>query len=182
MNEPFLKSLYKEQIIPSLIKELGYKNVFCVPKIEKIVINSAISSDSDKTQAQEVQNEISLIAGQKAVLTKAKKSISNFKLRQGMPVGAKVTLRGRNMYEFLLKFISIALPKIRDFRGISNKFDGRGNYTIGINDYTIFPEITIDRDKKVIGMDITFVTTAKTDKEGHILLSKFGMPFRRKQQ
>lgn len=181
MSEPFLSKLYKEQIVQELMREFGYKSFYCVPKIEKIVINSAIGSDADKTQIQEVQRDISSIAGQKAVLSKARKSISNFKLRQGMPVGAKVTLRGRNMYEFLLKFISISLPKIRDFRGISNKFDGNGNYSIGIADCTIFPEITIDRDKKVIGMDVTFVTTASTDKEGHALLSKFGMPFRKKQ-
>lgn len=181
MNEPSLSKLYKEEITKALMQEFGYKNLYCVPKIEKIVINSAIGADADKTQVQDVQKDISSIAGQKAVLSKARKSISNFKLRQGMPVGAKVTLRGRNMYEFLLKFISISLPKIRDFRGVLNKFDGRGNYSIGISDYTIFPEITIDRDKKVIGMDITFVTTANTDKEGHALLSKFGMPFRKKQ-
>ncbi len=180
MSEPFLSKKYKEEIVHSLMKEFGYKNLYCVPKIEKIVINSAIGADADKTQVQDVQRDISSIAGQKAVISKARKSISNFKLRQGMPVGAKVTLRGHNMYEFLLKFISVSLPKIRDFRGVSNKFDGNGNYSIGINDHTIFPEITIDRDKKVIGMDITFVTTANTDKEGHSLLSKFGMPFRKK--
>lgn len=182
MSEPFLSKLYKEKIVKELFKDFEYKSVYCVPKIERIVINSAIDASCDKVQVQDIQKEISLIAGQKAVLTKAKKSISNFKLRQGMPVGTKVTLRGKNMYEFLLKFISISLPKIRDFRGISNKFDGKGNYTIGISDHTIFPEITIDRDKKQIGMDITFVTTAQTDKEGHALLSKFGMPFRKKQQ
>lgn len=181
MDKPFLSKLYKEQIVQELVKEFGYKSVHCVPKLEKIVINSAIGADADKTQVQDIQREISSIAGQKAVLSKARKSISNFKLRQGMPVGAMVTLRGRNMYEFLLKFISISLPKIRDFRGISNRFDGKGNYSIGISDYTIFPEVTIDRDKKVIGMDVTFVTTAHTDKEGHALLSKFGMPFRKKQ-
>jgi large subunit ribosomal protein L5 len=164
-----------------MMKEFGDPNVRCIPKIEKVMINSAIDAGADKTQVQDVQKDISLIAGQKAVITKAKKSISNFKLRQGMPVGAKVTLRGNKMYEFLLKFIAVSLPRIRDFRGIANKFDGRGNYTIGIVDHTIFPEINIDRDRKVIGMDISFVTTANTDKEGHALMSKFGMPFRKKQ-
>ncbi|MDR0715723.1 MAG: 50S ribosomal protein L5 [Puniceicoccales bacterium] len=181
MSEPFLKALYKSTIIGEMTKEFGYSNAHCIPKIEKIMINSAIDAGSDKVHVQDVQKDISSIAGQKAVITKAKKSISNFKLRQGMPVGAKVTLRGNKMYEFLLKFIAISLPRIRDFRGISNKFDGQGNYTIGIADHTIFPEINIDRDKKVVGMDISFVTTAGTDKEGHALMAKFGMPFRRKQ-
>ncbi|MDR1255912.1 MAG: 50S ribosomal protein L5 [Puniceicoccales bacterium] len=181
MSEPFLKTLYKNTISKGMVREFSYPNIHCVPKLEKIIINSAIDAAADKAHVQDVQKDISSIAGQKAVITKAKKSISNFKLRQGMPVGAKVTLRGNKMYEFLLKFIAISLPRIRDFRGISNKFDGRGNYTIGIADHTIFPEISIDRDKKVVGMDISFVTNASTDREGHALMSKFGMPFRRKQ-
>ncbi|MDR3274138.1 MAG: 50S ribosomal protein L5 [Puniceicoccales bacterium] len=181
MNGPSLKKLYKSTIVKEMTREFGYPNVHCVPRVEKITINSAIDAGADKTQVQDVQKDVSLIAGQKAVITKAKKSISNFKLRQGMPVGVKVTLRGNKMYEFLLKFIAVSLPRIRDFRGVANKFDGRGNYTIGIVDHTIFPEISIDRDKRVIGMDVSFVTTASTDKEGHALMSKFGMPFRKKQ-
>jgi large subunit ribosomal protein L5 len=181
MSKPFFKTLYADTIVKELTREFGYANPHQVPKIEKITINSAIDAAADKAHVQDVQKDISLIAGQKAVITKAKKSISNFKLRQGMPVGAKITLRGNKMYEFLLKFVAISLPSIRDFRGISNKFDGCGNYTMGIADHTIFPEISIDRDKKVVGMDISFVTSAKTDREGHALMAKFGMPFRKKQ-
>jgi large subunit ribosomal protein L5 len=181
MSEPFFKTLYRETIVKELTREFGYANPHKVPKIEKIMINSAIDASADKTHVQDVLKDVSLIAGQKAVIAKAKKSISNFKLRQGMPVGAKVTLRGNKMYEFLLKFIAVSLPSIRDFRGISNKFDGHGNYTMGISDHTIFPEITIDRDRKVVGMDISFVTSAGTDLEGHALMAKFGMPFRKKQ-
>jgi large subunit ribosomal protein L5 len=180
MREPYLRSLYKERIAPELSSEFALKNCHQIPKMEKIVISSAIGSDADKTLIQEIQREISLIAGQKSVLTKAKKSISNFKLRKGMTVGAKVTLRGANMYEFLLKFIFVTLPKIRDFRGISNKMDGKGNYTVGIADHTVFPEISIDRERKLVGMDIAFVTTTDDDKQGHALLAKFGMPFRKK--
>jgi large subunit ribosomal protein L5 len=181
MNEPFFKTLYKSTIAGEMAKEFGYPNVHRIPRIEKITINSAIDAGADKTHVQDVHRDISLIAGQRAVITKAKQSISNFKLRQGMPVGVKVTLRGNKMYEFLLKFLAISLPSIRDFRGVSNKFDGRGNYTMGISDHTIFPEISIDRDKKVVGMDVSFVTTANSDREGHALMAKFGMPFRRKQ-
>ena len=180
MKAPFFKTLYDEKIASELAKEFGLKNCHQIPRLEKIVINSAIGADADKAFVQELQKEVSAIAGQKAVLTKAKKSISNFKLRKGMTVGAKVTLRSRNMYDFLLKFVAVALPKIRDFRGVSNKMDGSGNYTIGISDHTIFPEITVDKERKLIGMDITFVTTAESDAMGHALLSKFGMPFRKK--
>ncbi|MDR1432905.1 MAG: 50S ribosomal protein L5 [Puniceicoccales bacterium] len=179
-SNPYLKKLYDERIAAELADEFGLKNCHQIPKLEKIVINSGIGADADKTLIQDVQKEISLIAGQRSVLTKAKKSISNFKLRKGMSVGAKVTLRAGNMYEFLLKLIAVALPKIRDFRGISNKMDGRGNYNIGISDHTIFPEISIDRERSLIGMDITFVTTACSDKQGRALLAKFGMPFRKK--
>jgi large subunit ribosomal protein L5 len=180
MRKPYLKKLYDERISSELAKEFGLRNCHQIPKLEKIVINSAISSDADKTLVQETQKEISLIAGQKSVLTKSKKSISNFKLRKGMTVGAMVTLRANNMYEFLLKLIFVTLPKVRDFRGISNKMDGHGNYSIGINDHTIFPEVNIDRERKLVGMNITFVTTTNNDKQGHALLSKFGMPFRKK--
>ncbi|MDR3144210.1 MAG: 50S ribosomal protein L5 [Puniceicoccales bacterium] len=180
MKRPWLREAYDERIAGELAREFSLKNFHQIPKLEKIVINSAIGSDSDKTFVQEVQKEISLIAGQRAVLTKAKKSISNFKLRKGMNVGAKVTLRSNNMYEFLLKLVAVALPKIRDFRGIPNKMDGHGNYNIGIVDHTIFPEISIDRERKLIGMHITLVTTAASDMLGHALLLKFGMPFRKK--
>ncbi|MDR1595541.1 MAG: 50S ribosomal protein L5 [Puniceicoccales bacterium] len=178
--EPYLKKLYDERIAPELAEEFALKNRHQIPRLVKIVINSAIGSDADKAFVQEVQKEISLIAGQKSVPTKAGKSISNFKLRKGMVVGAKVTLRARNMYEFFLKLKDVVLPKIRDFRGIPNKMDGHGNYSIGINDHTIFPEINIDRERKLIGMDIAFVTTAKDDKQGHALLAKFGLPFRKR--
>jgi large subunit ribosomal protein L5 len=180
MSKPYLKQVYDERIAFELAKEFALKNRHQIPRLEKIVIGSAIGSDADKTLIQEIQKEVSLIAGQKPVLTKAKKSISNFKLRKGMPVGTKVTLRSRSMYEFLLRLIAVALPKIRDFRGVSNKMDGHGNYNIGISDHTIFPEINIDRERKLIGMDITFVTSTNDDKQGHALLAKFGMPFRKK--
>jgi large subunit ribosomal protein L5 len=180
MKRPYLREVYDERIVSELAREFSLGNRHLVPKLEKVVINSAMGADADKTLVQEVQKEISLIAGQKAVLTKAKKSISNFKLRKGMNIGAKVTLRADNMYNFLLKLIAVALPKIRDFRGIPNKMDGHGNYSIGIVDHTIFPEISIDRERKFIGMHITLVTTATDDALGHALLSKFGMPFRKK--
>lgn len=180
MSASYLKTLYEEKIVSELANEFGLKNRHQLPKLEKIVINSAISADADKTLVQEIQKEISLIAGQHAVATKAKKSISNFKLRKGMTIGMKVTLRSNNMYNFLLKLIAVALPKIRDFRGISNKMDGSGNYSLGITDHTIFPEISIDRERKLVGMDITFVTTAQTDEQGHALLTKFGLPFRKR--
>ena len=175
-----LKLLYDEQIVPKLSEKFGFKNCHQLPKLQKIVINSAISADTDKSLVQEIQKEISLIACQRAILTKAKKSISNFKLRKGMTVGVKVTLRAERMYNFLLKLIAVALPKIRDFRGISNKMDGNGNYTLGISDHTIFPEISIDKERKLVGMDIVFVTTAMNDEQGHFLLKCFGMPFRKK--
>jgi large subunit ribosomal protein L5 len=180
MREPHLRKLYAERIAPELAAEFGLRNRHRIPKLVKIVINSGMGSDADKAFVQEVQKEVSLIAGQKAVTTKARKSISNFKLREGMPIGVKVTLRAANMYEFLLKLVAVALPKIRDFRGISNRMDGHGNYSLGIADHTIFPEITIDRDKKLIGVDITFVTSTEDDGQGHALLAKFGLPFRKK--
>ncbi|MDR2201138.1 MAG: 50S ribosomal protein L5 [Puniceicoccales bacterium] len=151
-----------------------------MPYLEKIVVNSAIASDWDKNFIGDVERDIATICCQKPITVKAKKSISNFKLRKGMANGLKVTLRGRAMYEFFYKLISIALPAVRDFRGVSNKFDGRGNYTLGIVDHTIFPEVSIDKERKVVGMDITFVTSAKTDGEGRDLLRLFGVPFRKK--
>jgi large subunit ribosomal protein L5 len=158
------------------------KNIHCVPKLEKIVINSAISADSDKSWIEEVVREIGLIGAQKPVIVLSKKSISNFKLRAGVPNGAKVTLRGNAMYEFAYRLISVALPRIRDFRGLRAKFDGRGNYTLGIQDDSIFPEIGVDRERKNIGMDITFVTNTESDEECRELLESLGMPFQKRSQ
>mgnify|MGYP002622005305 CR=1 FL=1 len=174
-----LKQTYLEQIVPELMKEHGYKNRHEVPKLEKIVINSGYNASVDRSHPEAVIKDISLIAGQKAVTTKAKKSISNFKLREGMPVGCRVTLRGERMYDFIYRFVSVVLPLIRDFQGVSRKLDGKGNYTIGIADHSIFPEINTDSSKLQLGMDITFVTTAHTDEEGTSLLKLMGMPFRK---
>lgn len=179
MHEPALQKYYKEKVVPELQKSRGYANIHDVPTIQKVVINSGIKADSDKAWVQEVQKEISAIAGQRAVITKARKSISNFKLREGMPIGVMVTLRGARMWEFLYRTISVSLPVIRDFRGVSNKLDGAGNYTLGINDHTIFPEVHVDTARKGIGMDISIVTTATNDEEGRELLKLIGMPFRR---
>lgn len=176
---PVLKKLYVEQVIPELIKSRGYKNKHQVPKILKVVLNTGIDADADKNQIADAQRDLGLIAGQKPVLTKAKKAISNFKLRQGQVVGAFVTLRGAAMWEFLYRLLAVALPTIRDFRGVSPKLDGQGNYNLGISDFTIFPEITVENVKKSMGLDITIVTTAGTDEEGRELLKLLGMPFRR---
>ncbi|MBC2593311.1 50S ribosomal protein L5 [Ruficoccus amylovorans] len=177
---PTLKKAYLDTVVPELLKSLGYKNVHQVPKVEKVVINSGLNASRDKNWVAEVQKEITSIAGQQAVVTKARKSVSNFKLREGMPNGVAVTLRGSKMYDFLLRFINIALPNIRDFRGVSQKFDGSGNYSIGISDSTIFPEISHDTSgRESIGMDITIVTSASSDKEGRELLKLLGMPFRK---
>jgi len=181
MPTPTLKQFYNDQVLPELMKNRGYKNRLEVPRIEKIVINSGFQTTIEKAQIEETVREIGLVTGQKAVITKARKSISNFKLREGMPIGVKVTLRGNRMYDFLVRLIAVALPGIRDFRGVNDKFDGNGNYTLGIADHTIFPEIHHDGSKRVIGMDICIVTTAKTDDEGRELLSLMGMPFRKKQ-
>ncbi|MDR0351045.1 MAG: 50S ribosomal protein L5 [Puniceicoccales bacterium] len=175
-----LKDLYLKSIAPELEKVRGYRNRHDVPKLEKIVVNSAINSSCDKSYIEDLTRDIGLITCQKPVVVAAKKSISNFKLRKGVPNGIKVTLRGDAMYDFFLRFTCIALPIVRDFRGVSNKMDGRGNYTIGVTDHTIFPEISVDREKKTIGMDISFVTTAKTDDEGWDLLRMLGMPFKKK--
>ena len=176
---PSLKTPYVEQITPALITSRGYKNKHDVPKIVKVVLNTGISAEADKNQIADIQRDLALIAGQKPVLTKAKKAISNFKLRQGQVVGCCVTLRGRNMWEFLYRLLAVALPTIRDFRGVSPKLDGNGNYNIGITDFTIFPEITVENVKKTMGLDITIVTSASTDAEGRELLQLLGMPFRR---
>ena len=177
---PVLKKLYNEQIAPELKKTRGYKNVHQVPSLQKIIVNSGVNSSLDKNAAEETAAQIATITGQKPVITFARKSIANFKLRQGMPVGVKVTLRGNAMYEFYYKLVSVVLPAIRDFRGVPSKMDGKGNYTLGLNDHTIFPEVTIDSVKRVMGMDITFVTSAKTDEEAMELLRLLGMPFRKK--
>ncbi|MBQ4278869.1 MAG: 50S ribosomal protein L5 [Rikenellaceae bacterium] len=176
---PTLKNAYKEQVVPALVKEFGYKSVMQVPKLEKIVINQGMGQAvADKKLIEVAQQELSVITGQKAVQTKSKKDISNFKLRKGMPIGVRVTLRAERMYEFLERLIAVALPRIRDFKGINEKFDGRGNYTLGITEQIIFPEIDIDKITKILGMEITFVTTAKTDEEAYALLKQFGLPFK----
>src|ERR1700736_1916964 len=175
--------LYKEyqaKVVPALSKNLGYKNVFQVPKVHKVVVNTCIPAQgADLKQAlEDAKKELAVITGQKPAETKSKKSISNFKLRKGQAIGAKVTLRGDRMYEFLERLIKMALPRIRDFRGISAKaFDGRGNYTLGVHDQSIFPEVELDKIKRNVGFDITIVTTAKTNEEAKALLTELGVPF-----
>ena len=177
---PTLKKLYREQIVPKLMKEVSYTTVMQVPKLVKITINQGVGdATGDKKLVENAQQELTAIAGQKAVATLSKKDISNFKLRKGNPIGVKVTLRATKMYEFLERLIRISLPRIRDFNGISEKMDGRGNYTLGIKEQIIFPEIDIDKISKILGMEITFVTTAKTDEEAHALLREFGLPFKK---
>ena len=177
---PALKKLYKEEIIAKLQKQFGYSTVMQVPKLVKITINEGIGdATGDKHPVDGAQQELSLITGQKAVVTTSRKDISNFKLRKGMPIGTKVTLRDVKMYEFLERLIRISLPRIRDFNGISEKMDGKGNYTLGIKEQIIFPEIDIDKITKILGMEITFVTTAKTDEEAYALLAAFGLPFKK---
>lgn len=175
-----LAQKYKDEIVPSLIEEFQYKNVMEVPKVEKIVLNMGLGEAIQNVKILEsASEEIMLIAGQKPVITRAKKSIAAFKLRENMPIGCMVTLRGEKMYDFLSKLVNVALPRVRDFRGISGKaFDGRGNYSLGIKEHLIFPEIDYDKIDKIKGMNITVVTTAKTDAEGKALLKLFGMPFK----
>ena len=176
---PSLKTKYKEEIIPALQKEFGYKNVMQVPKLEKIVVNQGIGQAvADKKLIEVAQAELSLITGQKAVLTRSKKDISNFKLRKGMPIGVRVTLRKDRMYEFLERLICVSLPRIRDFKGINDKFDGKGNYTLGVTEQIIFPDIDIDKITKILGVEITFVTTSDNDEEAYALLREFGLPFK----
>ena len=176
---PNLKTKYRNEIIPSLSKEFGYKTKMQVPRLDKIIINQGVGQAvADKKMVDVAQQELTMIAGQKAIQTVSKKDISNFKLRRKMPIGVKVTLRKDNMYEFLERLICVALPRIRDFKGINSKLDGRGNYTLGINEQIIFPEIDIDKINKIIGMEITFVTTAQSDEEGFALLREFGLPFK----
>jgi large subunit ribosomal protein L5 len=177
---PTLETKYKEEVAPALMKKFNYKSVMQVPKIVKIAINSGVGDAiADKKLIETAMDEISNIAGQKAIQTMSTKDISNFKLRKGMPIGVKVTLRRDRMYEFMERLINASLPRIRDFNGISSKFDGRGNYTLGITEQIIFPEIDIDKINKIMGLEITFVTTAKTDEEGFALLKEFGIPFKR---
>ncbi len=180
MNTASFKQDYRERIVPALMKEFAYKSVMQAPKLEKIVINQGLGmAVADKKIIEVAINEMTNISGQKAVQTISKKDISNFKLRKKMPIGVRVTLRGDRMYEFLERLIRVALPRVRDFKGIENKLDGRGNYTLGITEQIIFPEINIDNISRLLGMNITFVTTAKTDEEGFVLLREFGLPFKK---
>jgi large subunit ribosomal protein L5 len=179
---PRLKDKYRNEVVPALQKEFNYKSSMQVPRITKICLNQGVGAAvSDKKLLEGALNEMTIIAGQKAVATKSKKDISNFKLRKGVAIGARVTLRGDKMYEFLDRLISVSLPRIRDFRGISLKgFDGRGNYTLGVTEQIIFPEIDIDKVNKILGMDITFVTSTDNDQEAQALLRELGLPFMKK--
>ncbi|HIX81784.1 MULTISPECIES: 50S ribosomal protein L5 [unclassified Thomasclavelia] len=176
-----LMERYQNDVVKSMMEKFNYSSRMQAPKIEKIVINIGVGDAvSNSKLLDEAVNELTLISGQKPIITRAKKSIAGFKLREGMPIGCKVTLRGERMYEFLDKLINISLPRVRDFRGVSNNsFDGRGNYTLGVKEQLIFPEINFDKVNKLRGMDIVFVTTAKTDEEGHELLAQLGMPFKK---
>ena len=179
MSTATLKQDYKERIVPALEKQFNYSTVMQVPRLEKIVINQGLgAATQDKKIIETAINELTAITGQKAVATLSKKDISNFKVRKKNPIGARVTLRRDKMYEFLERLVRVALPRIRDFKGIESKLDGRGNYTLGITEQIIFPEINIDAISKLMGMNITFVTTAKTDEEGYALLKEFGLPFK----
>ena len=177
---PRLKKRYQEEIIPALVEKFGYSSVMEVPRLQKIVINRGVgAATQDKKLATEAASELTLITGQKAVETISRIAISNFKLREDMPIGARVTLRRERMYEFLDRLISAALPRVRDFKGVNNKLDGRGNYTLGVTEQIIFPEIDIDKVSRINGMDITFVTSANTDEEATELLTLLGMPFKK---
>ena len=177
---PSLKKVYKEEIVPALVKQFSYTTVMQAPRLVKITINEGVGdATQDRKMVEEAAEELSIIAGQKAVVTSSRHDISNFKLRKGMPIGAKVTLRDVKMYEFLERLIRVALPRIRDFNGISEKMDGQGNYTLGIKEQIIFPEIEIDKNPRIHGLEITFVTTANTDEEAHALLKAFGLPFKK---
>ena len=180
MADSRLYTIYKDEIISKLTEEFQYTNIMAVPKLEKIVLNVGVGEAiQDKKVLDTIVSNMALITGQQPVTTKAKKSISNFKLREGMPIGCKVTLRGRIMYEFLDRLVTLALPRTRDFQGVPDKsFDGRGNYTMGIKEHTIFPEIDTDKVTQMHGMDVTFVTSAETDEEAYALLKHFGMPFK----
>ncbi|MBL0232392.1 MAG: 50S ribosomal protein L5 [Chitinophagaceae bacterium] len=177
---PRLADKYKKEVVPALVKKFGYSSVMQAPKLEKICLNRGVNGAvSDKKLVDIAVDELTTITGQKAVATMSKKDISNFKLRKNMPIGARVTLRGDKMFEFLDRLVAVALPRVRDFKGVSEKaFDGRGNYTLGVTEQIIFPEIDIDKVNRITGMDITFVTTAQTDEEAYELLKELGMPFR----
>ena len=176
-----LQEKYNNEIVPAMIEKFGYKNIMQVPKLNKIVINMGVGEAKDNSKVLDsAVKDLEIIAGQKAVVTKAKKSIANFKIREGLPIGCKVTLRGEKMYDFADRLINLALPRVRDFRGVNpNAFDGRGNYAMGIKEQLIFPEIEYDKVDKVRGMDVIFVTTAQTDEEARELLAQFGMPFKK---
>lgn len=180
-NTPNLKKLYQDEVAPALMQKFGYKSTMQIPRLEKIVVNVGCSEARENAKVLDaVVSDLTTITGQKAVITKAKKSVANFKLREGMPIGAKVTLRGNKMWEFLDRLFNVALPRVRDFQGINpNSFDGRGNYALGIKEQLIFPEIEYDKIDKIRGMDIIIVTTAKTDEEGRALLQQVGAPFAR---
>jgi len=179
---PRLKEKYHKEIVPALIKQFNFKSPMQVPRISKICLNQGLGiANTDKKFIESGISEMTMITGQKAISTKSRKDISNFKLRKGNPIGVRVTLRGERMYDFLDRLISVALPRVRDFRGISDKgFDGRGNYTLGVTEQIIFPEIDIDKVTRINGMDITFVTSARNDREAHALLKEFGLPFKTK--
>ena len=177
---PTLKKVYKEEIVDKLTKQFGYTTVMQVPKLVKITLNEGVGQGTqDRKVVEEAAEELSLITGQKALITSSRKDVSNFKLRKGMSIGTKVTLRDVKMYEFLEKLIRVALPRIRDFNGIAEKMDGQGNYTLGLKEQIIFPEIDIDKNPRIHGLEITFVTTARTDEECHALLAAFGLPFKK---
>jgi len=176
---PVLKQIYTQQVAPELVKTRGYKNKHQVPKLVKINLNSGIDADADKNHIADIARDIGAIAGQKPMLNRTKRAIANFKLKPNQTTGCSVTLRGAAMWEFLYRLLSVALPSIRDFRGVPSKLDGQGNYSLGVTDFSIFPEINLENVKKTIGLDITIVTTAKTDDEGRELLRLLGMPFRR---
>jgi large subunit ribosomal protein L5 len=180
-SQNFLKEHYEKTVVEGLKKSRGYKNKYQIPRIEKVVLNMGVSALLDKSVMEEAVKNMGLIAGQSPVRTLAKKSIANFKLREEMPIGCKVTLRGERMWDFLLRLVAVSLPAIRDFRGIPQKFDGNGNYSLGITDITIFPEISVDSIKRQSGMELTIVTSAKTDEEGYELLDLLGMPFRKRE-
>ncbi len=181
-NTPSLKKHYLENVAPELMKSLGCKNVFQIPRIEKVVLNIGIDAASEKAVLEEAVKNLSNIAGQAASRTFARKSISNFKLREGMPIGCKVTLRGDRMWDFLLRMLAVALPSIRDFRGVHSRFDGHGNYSLGITDITIFPEVPTESLKFQSGLELTIVTTASTNEAGKELLTLLGMPFRKQEK
>ena len=178
---PVLKKIYTEQVVPELVKSRGYKNKHQVPKLLKINLNTGIDADADKNHIADIARDMGAIAGQKPILNRSKKAIANFKLKPNQTTGCSVTLRGPAMWEFLYRLLSVALPSIRDFRGVPSKLDGQGNYSLGITDFSIFPEITLENVKKTMGLDITIVTTATTDDEGRELLKLLGMPFRRSE-